>query len=119
MSGLDKDRHRNITVSFRVSPEEGRQLDARVKISGLHKNEYIISSLLHGPLSFSAGKFESDRLSVELKRLREQLECQNGNFEETLELLKSCKALLDELSLLTRKQTSIDQLKKESTRSIN
>lgn len=37
MSGLDKDRKRNQTVCFRMTPEERRELEARIKVSGLPK----------------------------------------------------------------------------------
>ena len=35
MSGLDKDRKRNQTVCFRMTPEERRKLEARITVSGL------------------------------------------------------------------------------------
>ena len=46
MSGLVKDRLRNQTVSFRVSPEEDAQIEAFVKLSGLTKQDYITRRLL-------------------------------------------------------------------------
>lgn len=42
----DKNRWRNVTVSFRMSPEESDQLNTFVKISGLTKQDYIIRRLL-------------------------------------------------------------------------
>ena len=36
----EKNRWRNITVGFRVSPEESEQLNAAVALSGLPKQEY-------------------------------------------------------------------------------
>lgn len=46
LKSLDnKGRWRNKTVAFRVSPEEAADLDRRVKLSGLTKQEYIISRL--------------------------------------------------------------------------
>nr|WP_296010221.1 hypothetical protein [uncultured Blautia sp.] len=35
MSGLDKDRKRNQTICFRMTPEEHRELEARITVSGL------------------------------------------------------------------------------------
>ncbi len=96
MSGLDKNRRRSLTVSFRVSPEEHRQLEARIKVSGMPKGQYFIESLLHQNLSIAIGKYQSDRLSLEFKKLRETLENISDN-KETEELLKDCKALLIEL----------------------
>lgn len=40
-----KNRWRNVIVSFRVSPEERDDLNIRVKLSGLTKQDYIITRL--------------------------------------------------------------------------
>ena len=43
MSAKNRDEHnrwRNITVGFRVSPEENEQINAAVALSGLPKQEY-------------------------------------------------------------------------------
>lgn len=42
----NKGRWRNVTVSFRMSPEEQDDLNVRVKLSGLTKQDYIIKRLL-------------------------------------------------------------------------
>ena len=39
-------RFRSVTVGFRVSPEEGAQLDRLVKLTGLTKQDYITDRLL-------------------------------------------------------------------------
>ena len=41
-----KVRWRNVIVSFRMSPEERDDLNARVKLSGLTKQDYVIKRLL-------------------------------------------------------------------------
>lgn len=43
---LDKrGRWRNVTVAFRVSPEESEDLNMRVRLSGLTKQDYIVKRL--------------------------------------------------------------------------
>lgn len=37
----EKNRWRNVTIAFRVSPEENASLNMRVKLSGLTKQDYI------------------------------------------------------------------------------
>ena len=49
MSLKNRDNHnrwRNKTVAFRVSPEEDRQIETFVKLSGLTKQDYITRRLL-------------------------------------------------------------------------
>ena len=106
MSGLDKDRFRNKTISFRMSPEERRLLEAKIKISGLQKGEYFREMLLRSHISIRVGKFESDRLSLELKEIRNNL---NGyvledNAIEVREVVLDCLEILNELLKVTRNE---------------
>ena len=41
-----KGRWRNITVAFRVSPEEDAEIETAVKLTGLTKQDYITNRLL-------------------------------------------------------------------------
>lgn len=42
----DKNRWRNVTIAFRMSPEENEELNNRVKLSGFRtKQDYIILTL--------------------------------------------------------------------------
>lgn len=42
----DKNRWRNKTVAFRMSPEEAAQLDTLANLSGLTKQDYLIRRVL-------------------------------------------------------------------------
>ena len=49
MSAKNLDRHnrwRNKTVAFRVAPEEDREIETAVRLSGLTKQDYITRRLL-------------------------------------------------------------------------
>ena len=93
MSGLDKNRVRNQTVCFRATAEERRQIE-----------EFYIQSLLHQEINIIVGKYQSDRLSLEIRRLRKRLEEIPQQDENALyELLTECKALLTELMDLMQK----------------
>ena len=100
MGNLDKKRKRNQTISFRMSPEERRELEARILVSGMPKGMYMIESLLHQELNIVAGKYQRDRLSLELKRLRQALDTEKEP-EQFQELLEECKALLEQLRRIT------------------
>ena len=43
----DHNRWRNKTVAFRVSPEEDKQIETSVRLSGLTKQDYITRRLTH------------------------------------------------------------------------
>ena len=50
----NKNRWRNKTVAFRMSPEEAKKLDSYVRISGLQKQEYLIHRVLQEEVTVRA-----------------------------------------------------------------
>ena len=94
MSRNEKNRVRNQIISFRATEEEQLQINARITVSGMAKSEYFIQSLLHQKIVIAVGKYKSDRLSLELRKLREHLEQIKTGDEE---LLMECKALLEQM----------------------
>ena len=70
-------RRRSVTVAFRVSPEEDQQLERLVQLTGLTKQDYIISRLLErdvvvqGNLRvYQALKANLSAVLTELNRIR-------------------------------------------------
>ena len=99
MSGLDKDRKRNQTVCFRMTPEERRELETRITASGLPKGKYFIQSVLHQEVKIAVGKYQSDRLSLEIRRLWERLD--HLETEDLYEVLADCRALMKQVIEIT------------------
>ena len=79
MSQKNKDeqgRWRNKTVAFRVSPEEDRQIEAYVAMSGLTKQDYITRRLMcrdvvvqGNPRVYKALRGQLAAVQEELKRI--------------------------------------------------
>ena len=112
MSGLDKNRNRNQTICFRMSLAERLELEARIQASGMPKGRFFIEMLLHGEIRITVGKYQSDRLSLEIRRLRECLEDMPAtDVEACTQVLEECKALLEvlaKLSVTNDKRTAED-----------
>ena len=69
-------RWRSKTVAFRVSPEENNQLEMKVRLSGMTKQDYIVSRLTDreirvdgNPRVYKALKNQRAGISEELQRL--------------------------------------------------
>ena len=67
---------RNITVAFRVSPEEVSQIETLVSLTGMTKQDYIMSRLLHrdvivkgNPRIFKALRDTMGEVLTELRRI--------------------------------------------------
>ena len=61
-----KGRWRNKVIAFRVSPEESKQLDQLVKLSGLSKQEYLTSRALQKDVVVVASPYVHKCLSQQL-----------------------------------------------------
>ena len=89
----NKNRWRNITVGFRVSPEESEQINKAVRLSGLSKQDYITRRLLcrdvvvqGNPRVYKALKNQMVAIYEELKRL-EALSPDNDELLYTLQVI--------------------------------
>lgn len=79
MSLKNRDEHnrwRNKTVAFRVSPEEDKQIETYVRLSGLTKQDYITRRLNHkdivvqgNPRVFKALRNQLADVLTELQRI--------------------------------------------------
>ena len=94
MSAKNVDNHnrfRNITVGFRVSPEENEAINAAVKLSGLPKQEYCYRRCLERDIVVQGNprvyKALRDQLAAVLTELQ-RIEDAGGVTDELLELIK-------------------------------
>ena len=96
MSGLDKNRKRNHVVSFRLSPTEFKNLEARIEVSGLKKNKYHIDSCLYGRIVVVGSRQNVDRLIVAINEMELMLkvladEIKQGEYKNTLDKINDVK----------------------------
>lgn len=82
-----KGRWRNKTVSFRISPEEDKLLNACVKISGLTKQDYIIRKLLDRDVVVQGNPRVYKALRNQMSEIYEELKCLEKCSSENDELL--------------------------------
>ena len=94
MSAKNVDNHnrfRNITVGFRVSPEENEVINAAVKLSGLPKQEYCYRRCLERDIVVQGNprvyKALRDQLAAVLTELQ-RIENAGGVTDELLELIE-------------------------------
>lgn len=96
MSLKNRDEHnrwRNKTVAFRVSPEEDKQIETYVRLSGLTKQDYITRRLTHrdivvqgNPRVFKALRNQLADVLSELQRIEAGGEV-NDELLEVIEMI--------------------------------
>lgn len=71
-----KDRWRNLTIAFRVSPEENEAINVRARLSGLTKQEYLSRRcqeqevvVMGNPRVYKALKEQMELILRELRRI--------------------------------------------------
>ena len=94
----NKNRWRNKTVAFRVSPEEDEQIETAVRLSGLTKQDYITRRLMcrevvvqGNPRVYKALRNEFAAVLVELQRI----EAGDGVDEELMDNIELIAAIMD------------------------
>ena len=94
----NKNRWRNKTVAFRVSPEEDAQIETAVRLSGLTKQDYITRRLLcrevvvqGNPRVYKALRNELAAVLAELQRI----EAGGGVDGELMDTIRLIAAIMD------------------------
>ena len=103
MSLKNRDEHnrwRNKTVAFRVSPEEDKQIETYVRLSGLTKQDYITRRLTHrdivvqgNPRVFKALRNQLSDVLAELQRI----ESGSGVDEDLMDVIEMIAGILGRL----------------------
>ena len=77
MPGLNKNRKRNMTIAFRVTPEENELVTLLAKTAGMTKQDYIMSKLTDTAITvqpstrtYKALKDDMAKVYTELARIR-------------------------------------------------
>lgn len=92
-----KNRWRNVVVAFRMSPEEAEELNVKVGLSGLSKQDYIIQSLLNHEVRVVGGRKVAKKVQIHLETMLEELqflEEEHANEVDLEELLVPLKHIL-------------------------
>lgn len=104
MSAKNRDEHnrwRNKTVAFRMSPEEAKLLDEFVKLSGLNKQDYLISRVLQREIIVQGNPRVYKALRNELTNLTNQLQNVNQVDDEFLSVLTQSLTILSDMKNLS------------------
>lgn len=106
MSAKNRDEHnrwRNITVGFRVSPEENEQLNVAVALSGLPKQEYCYRRCMNrdivvqgNPRVYKALKDQLVNVLAELQRIASAGEMRDELFENITLITKTLNEMKEE-----------------------
>ncbi|PST30066.1 plasmid mobilization protein [Enterocloster lavalensis] len=93
----NKNRWRNKTVAFRVSPEEDEQTETAVRLSGLTKQDYITRRLLCRDVMVQGNPWVYKALRNEMAAVLEELrriEAGSGVDDELMDTIELIAAIM-------------------------
>ena len=100
MSGV----HKYSTISFRVSPREREEIEARILVSGLSKKDYFVRSCIYNQVCV-VGKKEV------IYQLVEEVKDMQTNIREVTEQFEQSELILPEEGMQDMKNDCLDMLK--------
>lgn len=100
MSGV----HKYPTISFRISPRERDEIEAKIKASGMQKKDYFVCSCIYNKVCV-VGKREV------IYQLVEELHLMQYNITEILKQFEEQEILLSDEGLEQMKNDCLDMLK--------
>lgn len=100
MSGV----HKYPTISFRISPRERDEIEAKIKASGMQKKDYFVRSCTYNKVCV-VGKKEV------IYQLVEELQLMQYNIAEILKQVEEQEILLSDEGLEQMKNDCLDMLK--------
>lgn len=100
MSGV----HKYSTISFRVSPREREEIEARILASGLSKKDYFVRSCIYNQVCV-VGKKEV------IYQLEEEVKDMQTNIQEVTEQFEQSEVILSEEGMQDMKNDCLDMLK--------
>lgn len=100
----DHNRFRSQTIAFRVSPEEDRQINIAVSLSGMTKQDYITHKLLDRTINVKASckvhRAVYDRLTEVLEQLQ-RINSGESIDDELMENISLIAKMVDGLYITT------------------
>ena len=100
MSGV----HKYSTISFRVSPREREEIEARILASGLSKKDYFVRSCIYNQVCVVGKKEVIYQLVDEVKDMQ-------TNIREVTEQFEQSEVILSEEGMQDMKNDCLDMLK--------
>ena len=90
-----KNRWRSLNVGFRMSPEEAKELDDRVKLCGMQKQDYLIQSALYQQITVRGHKAMYDEFRKQLQHIEQELIQIEKVSDMDVELLTPLRTILE------------------------
>lgn len=98
---IEQNRTRYRTIAFRMSDGERHELEKRIELSGLQKQDYLIRSVLHQKIVVIGNQIQFMKLNRQLDEIVTELrriECAGAVHEELLAPIRTATEIINGFS---------------------
>ena len=96
----EHNRFRNIIVNFRVSPQEKEIIDARIKATGMRKQDYYRQSCMYQKILVTGNIRSFDAIKAEVREIKDIMQVNPDISSLSTEHSESLKTILEILNYL-------------------
>lgn len=95
-------RYRNTSVTFRLTEEERDAVHFRAKMLGIPLQEMFLKTFNNQNIEISMGMFDSERIAIEIRKLRKTIENLTPGDESTKAVIGNCRNCLKQLEIVLK-----------------
>ena len=93
-------RYRDTSVTFRLTAEERDAVHFRAKMLGIPLQDMFLKTFINQPIEISMGMFDSERIAIEIRKLRKTIENLSADDESIKAEISRCRNCLNQLEIV-------------------
>ena len=97
MSKENHKRYRDTSITFRLTADERDAIHYRARVLGLPLQALFLKTFLNQPIEVSMGMFDSERVAIELRKLRKTIDSLPEDDEQIRDEIRKCRICLEQI----------------------
>lgn len=93
----DHNRYRNTSITFRLTADERDAVHFRSRVLGLPLQEMFLKTFLNQPIEVTMGMFDSERVAIELRKLRKEIDTLPADDQQIRDEIRKCRICLEQI----------------------
>lgn len=98
----DHNRYRNTSITFRLTEEERDAVHFRAKMLGIPLQKMFLKTFNNQTIEITLGMFDSERIAIEIRKLRKTIENLTPGDESTKAVISNCRNCIKQLEIVLK-----------------
>jgi hypothetical protein len=97
MSKENYKRYRDTSITFRLTSDERDAVHYRARVLGIPLQEMFLKTFMDQSIEVSMGMFDSERVAIELRKLRKVIDTLPADDEQLRDDIRKCRICLEQI----------------------